>query len=51
VAVVTGAGVVKVFDLKKNKVISKYDICVGKSAFDIDWNNQGIIVGCEDGKA
>ena len=47
----TGAGFVKLFDLKKNKITAKYEICVGKSAYDLDWNAQGIIVGCEDNKA
>jgi hypothetical protein len=47
---VTGAGFVKIIDIKKNKISSKYDICSDKAAFDVDWNSQGVMVACEDAK-
>lgn len=47
-AIGTGAGYVKLVDVKKNKVIQKLEICKGKQIFDLDWSIYGLLVGGED---
>lgn len=44
----TAAGMIKVVDVKKNKVILKLELCKSQ-IFDCDWGEYGIVVASEDG--
>ena len=50
VVMVTAMGFVKSFDLKKGKVVSKFEICANKSCFGVDWATSGVVVACEENK-
>ena len=46
----TAAGILKMIDVKKNKILLKQEISKGSQIFDIDWSIYGIAVASEDQK-
>ncbi len=48
-AIGTSAGLVKIIDTKKNKVLHRLQISE-MQIFDADWNLSGIALGSEDGR-